>query len=136
MRLNQSETAFTAFEKAIVRWFDEVISQWKDLSSADHTVGSLCYSSLLSILTSLSLPLQPLSFRPLARLFLGTDHFPPRQSHSFVSPMTVSDYTEEPLAISEEIILDPWSMLIQTANEGKAGLQRSLLWLRLLAQAR
>lgn len=81
-----------------------------------------------------SIPVQPISFRSLGRLFQAQDHTRSRSS-TILTGVPRSEEPSSTLPSSDSAIADPWQVLLATSVDGEAGLRRSLRWLRILAQS-
>ena len=118
IKLHEFGVVFSTFEELFSRWLDEVAATWQTLSRDDV----------------------PLSFRSLVRLFATSENsftlhkrkgsFP----NLFGSPVAAAahDFAADPAA---DVMVDPWLVLIKTADEAEGGLRRAVRWLRILAQS-
>lgn len=116
IKLHEFGVVFTTFEDLFSRWLDEVAATWQTLSRDDV----------------------PLSFRSLVRLFATTENsFTLHKRNGstpnlFGSPVPMPGFQNDRAA---DVMVDPWLVLIRTANEAEGGLRRAVRWLRILAQS-
>ena len=114
IKLTQANVTFSSFESIIVRWFDFVTPPGIPLKVCGFFLD----------LPNLRL-CQALTFRSLPRLFN-------READSSRRMSTINDGTLIP---PETVHTDPWKVFIDVASEGIDGLERSILWLRVMARS-